>query len=57
MADVYDLHLRSTSLKGPRRPSGERSRISGSHPAGTSEWVNQDSGSKTVASEPLRDAL
>jgi hypothetical protein len=58
MANVYELHLRTTSLNLPRRPAGERSRISGSHPAPTSEsaWVNQDSGSKTVVSEPLRDA-
>jgi hypothetical protein len=58
MANVYDLHLRTTSLNLPRRRSGERARISGSHPAATSEsaWVSNDSGSKRVVSEPPRDA-
>lgn len=57
MPNVYDLHLRSTSLIRPRRPSGERRRISGSHPSATSEsdWASQDSGPETVVSEPPRE--
>jgi hypothetical protein len=57
MLNVYDLHLRSASLKRPRRPSGERRRISGSHPAAPSEsaWVSPDGGSKTAVPESPRD--
>jgi hypothetical protein len=54
MANVYDLHLRSISLNRPRRPSDERPRISGSHPAvapGPS-YPDQESGSKSLVSEP-----
>jgi hypothetical protein len=57
MPNVYDLHLRSTSLSRPRRASGEPRRVSGSHRAVPSEsaWASQDGPSKTVGSESRRD--
>lgn len=57
MLDVYDLHLRSTSLSLPRRQSGERRRVSGNHPAIPSElsWASQDAASKVGGTEAPPD--
>jgi hypothetical protein len=57
MSNVYDLHLRSTSLSRPRRASGEPRRVSGSHLAAPSEsaWASQDGPSKAVVSESRHD--
>lgn len=58
MSTVYDLHLRSTSLNLPRRSSGERPRISGSHSVAAPEPARgyQEGSSKTIVSEPPRNA-
>jgi hypothetical protein len=58
MPNVYDLHLRSTSLNLPRRLSGERPRISGSHSAAAPEPARayEHGGSKTIVPEPPRHA-